>query len=221
MCIRDRAKLAADADATQTIGVSGTPLYMSPEQAEGKVLDARSDVFSFGAALYELLAGQRAFDSLASVLRDEPRTLQVPAELRSIVARCLRKNVEERFPSIAEAKAALEQVRLTPEQQPSIAVLPFANMSGDKEQEYFSDGLAEEILNLLAKIPALKEMCIRDRSITFCLLLVRRKRRLREDCTTKNGRAAATNANASPMQSAGASYRSQSLVRTRAPFAAY
>jgi eukaryotic-like serine/threonine-protein kinase len=150
------AKLAADADATQTIGVSGTPLYMSPEQAEGKVLDARSDVFSFGAALYELLAGQRAFDSLASVLRDEPRTLQVPAELRSIVARCLRKNVEERFPSIAEAKAALEQVRLTPEQQPSIAVLPFANMSGDKEQEYFSDGLAEEIINALVQVSGLK-----------------------------------------------------------------
>ena len=67
------AKLVSDDQATNTIGVSGTPLYMSPEQAEGKTLDARSDVFSFGAVLYELLAGRRAFDSLAAVLRDEPR----------------------------------------------------------------------------------------------------------------------------------------------------
>ena len=69
------AKLTADGDATQTVGISGIPLYMSPEQAEGKVLDTRSDVFSFGAVLYELLSGRRAFDSLGAVLRDEPRLL--------------------------------------------------------------------------------------------------------------------------------------------------
>jgi TolB-like protein len=58
---------------------------------------------------------------------------------------------------MAELRVALEQISMKPaDQQPSIAVLPFANMSSDKEQEYFSDGLAEEILNLLAKIPALK-----------------------------------------------------------------
>src|ERR1700691_1732500 len=130
------AKLTADADATQTVGTSGTPLYMSPEQAEGKVLDIRTDVFSFGAVLYELLSGRRAFDSLAAVLRDEPAPLESP--VAGIVKRCLSKQAAGRFNSMAEVKAALDQIATKPatEQQPSIAVLPFANMSADKEQEY-------------------------------------------------------------------------------------
>ncbi len=150
------AKLTADGDATQTVGISGTPLYMSPEQAEGRVLDTRSDVFSFGAVLYELLSGRRAFDSLGAVLRDEPAPLESPAA--GIVKRCLSKQAVGRFQSMAGLKAALDQIAAKPaaEHQPSIAVLPFANMSADKENEYFSDGLAEEILNLLAKIPGLK-----------------------------------------------------------------
>ncbi|HSP66325.1 MAG TPA: serine/threonine-protein kinase, partial [Bryobacteraceae bacterium] len=152
------AKLVSDGDATQTVGVSGTPLYMSPEQAEGKTLDARSDVFSFGAVLSELLAGRRAFDSLAAVLRDEPRPLEASSGLQKIVGRCMRKSQADRFGSMAELKIALDHIaaKSASEQQPSIAVLPFANMSGDKEQEYFSDGLAEEIINALVKVPGLK-----------------------------------------------------------------
>jgi TolB-like protein/Tfp pilus assembly protein PilF/predicted Ser/Thr protein kinase len=151
------AKLVADGDATQTIGVAGTPLYMSPEQAEGRALDARSDVFSFGAVAYELLAGHRAFDSLGAVLRDEPAVLHNAPDLARIVMRCLQKAPADRFQSFAELKAALEQYGMKPaDQQPSIAVLPFSNMSADKENEYFSDGLAEELLNLLAKSPELK-----------------------------------------------------------------
>jgi hypothetical protein len=74
-----------------------------------------------------------------------------------VVMRCLRKVPSERFQTAAELRAALETVsEKRAEEQPSIAVLPFANMSADKENEYFSDGLAEEILNLLAKIPGLK-----------------------------------------------------------------
>jgi TolB-like protein/Tfp pilus assembly protein PilF/predicted Ser/Thr protein kinase len=149
------AKLAADGNATQTMGIAGTPLYMSPEQAEGKALDARSDVFSFGSVLYEALTGRRPFDSLAAVLRDEPTPLQSPAG--DIVKRCLAKKAGDRFQSMAEVRVALEQMRAKPvEQQPSIAVLPFANMNADREQEYFSDGLAEEILNGLAQVKGLK-----------------------------------------------------------------
>jgi serine/threonine-protein kinase len=151
------AKLTSGEEgATQTTGMTGTPLYMSPEQAEGKRLDETSDVFSFGAVLYELLAGRRAFDSLGAVLRDEPLTLGISEPLQSIIRRCLRKNPSERFRAFSEVKAALEQVRPTLEQHPSIAVLPFVNMSGDKEQEYFSDGLAEEIINALVQSPELK-----------------------------------------------------------------
>src|SRR6185369_6893717 len=71
------AKLIGEDSITQ-MGISGTLCYMSPEQAEGKALDARSDVFSFGAVLYEMLSGTKAFDGLAAVLRDEPRALNAP-----------------------------------------------------------------------------------------------------------------------------------------------
>jgi serine/threonine protein kinase len=151
------AKLVSDDNTTQTIGVFGTPLYMSPEQAEGRELDARSDVFSLGAVLYELLAGRRAFDSLAAVLRDEPRPSGSSHGLEKIVWRCLRKSPADRFASAAEVRVALEQLGTEPlNHQPSIAVLPFVNMSRDADDEYFSDGLAEEIINFLAQIPGLK-----------------------------------------------------------------
>jgi len=159
------AKLMGEAgsDATQTAEgvVVGTAAYMSPEQAQGKALDERSDIFSFGAILYELLSGRRAFESnsfletLIAVAHREPTPLRSPAA--DIVKRCLAKDPPQRFQSAAELKTALERCPTRhAEHQPSIAVLPFANMSADRENEYFSDGLTEEIINVLAHVPGMK-----------------------------------------------------------------
>jgi eukaryotic-like serine/threonine-protein kinase len=150
------AKQLDGTDGTRTIEgtILGTPSYMAPEQIEGKPCDARSDVFSFGAVLYEMLVGSRAFEGMAAVLRDHPKP---PPALELVVMRCLEKQAARRFQSMAELRQALQGVSAKPaEQQPSIAVLPFANMSADKEQEYFSDGLAEDIINALVKVPGLK-----------------------------------------------------------------
>ena len=160
------AKLMANSgpDVTQTVegAVMGTAAYMSPEQAQGKTADERSDIFSFGTVLYELLSGRRAFtgnsmlETLNAVVRMEPEPLQSP--LQSILKRCLAKESQNRFQTVAEVRAALEQCSPAKpvEQRPSIAVLPFANMSPDKDNEYFSDGLAEEIINALTKLGSLK-----------------------------------------------------------------
>lgn len=109
-------------EATRTMGetaagtVLGTGPYMSPEQAEGKPVDARSDIFSFGAMLYEMLAGRQAFvgdtliSTISAVLKDQPAPLPpVPAEVKAIVGRCLEKNREARYRSGAELAAALAE----------------------------------------------------------------------------------------------------------------
>jgi TolB-like protein/tRNA A-37 threonylcarbamoyl transferase component Bud32/Tfp pilus assembly protein PilF len=155
-----------DTAATVTMvggAVMGSLAYMSPEQAQGKPADARSDIFSFGVVLYELLSGRRAFsrksalETIAAIIREEPAPLDAPAKLSQVVAGCLRKAPAARFQTMNEVRVALEQITAVRiDDTPSIAILPFVNMSADKEQEYFSDGLAEEILNLLTRIPGLK-----------------------------------------------------------------
>jgi eukaryotic-like serine/threonine-protein kinase len=95
---------------------------MSPEQAEGKKVDARSDIFSFGALLYEMVTGQRAFrgdsklSTLSAILREEPKPASqvvegLPRELERIIARCLRKSPERRFQAMPDLKVALEELK--------------------------------------------------------------------------------------------------------------
>jgi serine/threonine-protein kinase len=160
---------AVTTSATVSGAVVGTAAYMSPEQAAGEPADARSDIFSLGAVLYEAQSGRRAFrgetllETLAAVLEQEPEPLDAPAGLAAIIFQCLRKKPVERFQTAADVEAALDgwQGDARPPAAPagedvSIAVLPFANVSGDKDNEYFSDGLAEDILNALARVPHLK-----------------------------------------------------------------
>ena len=111
-----------DAPLTEEGAIMGTLAYMSPEQAEGKKLDPRSDVFSFGSMLYEMTTGQRAFQgeskvsTLSAILRDEPKPLRqlasaAPPEMERIVARCMRKDPDRRFQHMSEARIALEDLR--------------------------------------------------------------------------------------------------------------
>jgi len=150
---------------TATGALVGSAPYMSPEQASGRALDPRSDLFSLGAVLYEMLAGRRPFggggrgDVLAAVLRDTPPPIPgVAPEVARLVERCLQKNAAERFQTATEMKSAIEAcIAPHPRQEgASVAVLPFANMSGAREDDVLCEGLAEEIINALTRIPGLR-----------------------------------------------------------------
>jgi eukaryotic-like serine/threonine-protein kinase len=115
---------------TEAGAILGTVAYMSPEQADGHSVDARSDIFSFGAVLYEMVAGRRAFagdsklSTLASVLHIEPPPLSqmsqgIPREVERIIARCLRKDPQRRWQSMADVKVALEDALEELESAPS------------------------------------------------------------------------------------------------------
>ena len=107
--------LAPDGATTTEGTILGTVAYMAPEQAEGKRLDERSDIFSFGVVLYELLSGRRAFQAdssistLAAILYKQPAPLHGPAPLPDIVNRCLAKLPAERFQTMVEVRKALEE----------------------------------------------------------------------------------------------------------------
>ncbi|MFN2636300.1 MAG: protein kinase [Gemmatimonadaceae bacterium] len=190
----------------------GTPAYMSPEQllADSQV-DGRTDIYSLGCVLYEMLTGKAPFSGKDGFVRRFTEAPPVPSAVRqdtppwldAIVSRALARNPEDRYATAAQLvralaasggghavgspTAVLEQprpsviipsepaaygkisqqpARVREVQQPSIAVMPFANMSADPENEYFSDGITEEILNALASIPSLK---VASRTSAFAL----------------------------------------------------
>lgn len=166
---------------TEEGAVVGTAAYMSPEQAEGKKLDARSDIFSFGAVLYEMVTGRRAFQgesrisTLSAVLRGEPKPVEgVPHDVEKIITRCLRKDPERRFQLMKDLRVELEELReesdsgsraaVAPRRKRrtrrkgirSLVVLPLTNLSRDPDQEYLADGMTEALISDLAKVRALK-----------------------------------------------------------------
>jgi serine/threonine protein kinase len=170
--------LTAGESLTGTGSTVGTIAYMSPEQARGETLDTRSDLFSLGAVFYEMATGKQAFSgNTAAVIFEailgkapvSPISLnsEVPDRLEQIINKALEKERRLRYQSASDLLADLQRLKrdrdsgrvaaaVETARVPSLAVLPFANLSADKEQEYFSDGLAEEIINALAQISGLK-----------------------------------------------------------------
>jgi serine/threonine-protein kinase len=205
---------SAPRSRTETGAILGTVAYMSPEQVRGRSVDQRSDVFSCGAILHEMLAGTPAFagetnvETGYAILNAEPPPLpaSVDEKLERIVRRCLEKDPQRRYQSASDLSRDLsafargEGISVAPggisparrrripraaawaiaaalataagaflgyrfarhpgggtaADVPSIAVLAFADLSPGRDQEYFSDGLAEEILDALAHVPGLR-----------------------------------------------------------------
>jgi len=146
----------------------GTVAYMSPEQTLGQPVDPRSDLFSFGAVVHEMATGARAFAGQTAaavsnaVLHAAPagRLPQALAGLQPVLDRLLQKEPRFRYASAADVATDLRALRAQPgapgDAPTSIAVLPFANLSADPDNEYFADGMAEEILGALSKVEALR-----------------------------------------------------------------
>jgi serine/threonine protein kinase/tetratricopeptide (TPR) repeat protein len=161
------AKLTSVADVTKTLTVMGTLAYMSPEQARGEAVDQRTDIWSFGATLYEMLTGQMPFGRkhdqaiIYSILNDTPEPAsqlrsEIPKRVERVVQKAMEKDKLRRYQNMAELLKDLTAARVSgfgvPKTDKSIIVLPFENISPDPEQEYFCDGMTEEIITDLSHV---------------------------------------------------------------------
>jgi serine/threonine protein kinase/Flp pilus assembly protein TadD len=169
--VTDETHLPTEA-LTQEGLVLGTIPYMAPEQLEGRPVDHRADVFSVGIVLHEMLTGERPFKGKSSaslitaILRDRPGSVSklrsdVPPALERVILRCLHKDPDRRFQTAKDLRNELEELPTASEEGAasgarSIAVLPFADMSPQKDQDYFCEGIAEDIINALSKIADLR-----------------------------------------------------------------
>ena len=168
------AKLSGRTAMTKAGSFMGTVGYMSPEQIQGSEVDRRTDIFSLGVLLYEMLSGrgpfQREYEAAAlyAIIHDHPRPLtelreDVPAGVQSIVSRALSKNPDERYQSMADMLHDLHGGECaggapgpSAHTKHSIAVLPFEDMSSGHDQEFFCDGVAEELINALSHISSFR-----------------------------------------------------------------
>jgi serine/threonine-protein kinase len=181
---------AAAGDTLSQPGVMvGTPAYMSPEQATEQPVDGRSDVYALGSVLYEMIAGQPPFTATSPVaalalrLSGPAPTLAaagatVPAAVEELVGRALAQDRAERFQTAADLVLALAAAergvepgappreRSRPPSIAAIGVLPFVNLSADPENEYFSDGMTDELINALAHVEGLR-VAARTSAFTF------------------------------------------------------
>jgi serine/threonine-protein kinase len=179
--------LTGSADVTHTGLAVGTPAYMSPEQSLGEQeIDGRSDIYSLGCVLYEMLTGEVPFTGptaqaimtkrFVSPVPHVKAMRDVPAGLDEVVMRALARAPVDRYATAALFAEALRggggphrtppEVSRSAGAAKSIAVLPLANMSADPENEYFSDGMTEEIINALSKLPSLQ---VASRTSCFAL----------------------------------------------------
>jgi serine/threonine protein kinase len=167
------AKLSGKTRLTKTATIMGTIAYMSPEQARGdKDIGHQTDIWSLGVVLYEMLTGKLPFDAetdtglIYKIINEAPDSIRnhqsdTPESLVSIIEKTIQKDPQSRYEDAKELVADLESVKLVPTAStdkiaPSIVVLPFVNMSADPDQEYFCDGLAEDLINALTQLQDLR-----------------------------------------------------------------